>query len=264
MNADLAARLTLSIGGVGVAISSWEYLTRPALLADHAIAGWPVGRTSRPWRLPRGLDRAVDLVFRYPNVLVLVMLRLVAALAVVVGHLPPAVLCLCLGVVAATSVLLGVRSPYGTDGADQLSMIIFVAAFGARVIGTDGSQYAFLWFVAGQACCAYFTAGFAKLMSPVWRGGRALGGILGTTTYGDRRLGPVVASHSRLALLAGWWVIVLECAFPLVLLGEPRLTYALLALAFGLHLGALVFMRLNTFVWAFAATYPSVIYCTLR
>lgn len=262
MNSDLAVRLTLSIGGVGVVISSWEYLTRPALLADHAIAGWPVGRSCRTWRLRRPTDRAVDLIFQYPNVLVLVMLRLAAALATVIGDLVPAVLSL--GVVAVTSILLGMRSPYGSDGADQLSLIIFVAAFCATVIGTDSSQHSFLWFVTGQACCAYFVAGFAKLISPVWRSGRALGGILGTKTYGNRRLGPVVASHPRAAWLAGWWVIALECTFPLVLLGEPRVTYAVLALALAMHLGILVTMRLNTFVWAFAATYPSVVYCTLH
>ncbi|WP_181787131.1 hypothetical protein [Streptomyces phytophilus] len=262
MNADLAVRLTLAIGGVGVAISSWEYLTRPALLADHAIAGWPVGRSCRPWRLSRRADRAVDLVLRYPNVLVLVTLRLAAALAIVIGSPVPAAVCL--GVVAATSLLLAVRSPYGSDGADQLSMIIFVAAFCAAVIGTGASRHVFLWFVAAQACCAYVAAGLAKLISPVWRGGSALGGILGTRTYGHRRLGPVVASHPRAAKLAGWWVIALECAFPLVLLGEPRVTYAVLALTLAMHLGILVLMRLNTFLWAFAATYPSVIYCTLR
>ncbi|AUH40349.1 hypothetical protein [Streptomyces sp. CMB-StM0423] len=262
MNADLAVRLTLAIGGVGVAISSWEYLTRPALLADHAIAGWPVGRSCRPYRLRRTADRAVDLLLRYPNVLVLVTLRLAAALAIVIGRPVPAVVCL--GVLAASSILLGVRSPYGSDGADQLSMIIFVAAFCAAAIGTGGSRHVFLWFVAAQACCAYFIAGFAKLVSPVWRSGRALGGILGTATYGHRRLGPVVAAHPRAAWLAGWWVITLECAFPLVLLGDPRVTYAVLGLTLAMHLGILAFMRLNTFLWAFTATYPSVIYCTLR
>jgi hypothetical protein len=262
VDADLAVRLTVSVAGVGVAISAWEYLTRPALLADRSLASWPVGRSSRPWRLPRPVDRAVDLMFRYPNVLALVLLRFVAAVATVIGDLAPAVLCL--GVVAATSVLLGLRSPYGTDGADQLSTIIFVVAFCSAAIGTDGARHVFLWFVAAQACCAYFTAGFAKLISPVWRSGRALGGILGTTSYGYRRLGPVVASHARSARLAGWWVIALECTFPLVLMGVPRVTYLLLALAFSLHLGALVFMRLNTFLWAFSATYPSIIFCTLR
>ncbi|MEV6015103.1 hypothetical protein [Streptomyces sp. NPDC051997] len=81
-----------------------------------------------------------------------------------------------------------------------------MAAFCARVIGTDGSRHAFLWFVAGRACCAYVTAAFA----------------------------------------------------------EPRPTCAVLALALALRLGALTFMRLNTFVWAFAATCPSVVYGTLR
>ncbi|WP_326798687.1 hypothetical protein OG946_27615 [Streptomyces sp. NBC_01808] len=100
MNADLAVRLTLAIGGVGVAISSGEYLTRPGLLADHAIAGWPAGRSCRPYRLRRTADRSFDVLPRYPNVPVLVTLRLAAALAVVIGRPVPAVVCL--GVVAAT------------------------------------------------------------------------------------------------------------------------------------------------------------------
>ncbi|MET7988466.1 MULTISPECIES: hypothetical protein [unclassified Streptomyces] len=59
-------------------------------------------------------------------------------------------------------------------------------------------------------------------------------------------------------------MIALECTFPFVLMGVPRVTYVVLALALSLHLGALVFMRLNTFIRAFAATYPSIVFCTLR
>jgi hypothetical protein len=120
-----------------------------------------------------------------------------------------------------------------------------------------------LWFLAAEVALAYFTAGTAKIISRTWRSGDALPGIFATTVYGDEWVGRLLAGKQRLGLVLGWSVITLECTFPLALLGIMPLTYVLLSLGAGFHVGAAVFMRLNTFLWAFLATYPAVLYCAL-
>jgi hypothetical protein len=195
-------------------------------------------------------------------VIIVFVVRLAAAGAIVIGGpFAPSVSVL---VVAATSIFLSIRSPYGTDGADQLLLIIFVAAALASIVGTTIAQGLFLWFVTLQACLAYAIAGVAKLWSPAWRRGDALPGILGTSNYGDRRFGPLLSRHPVACRWLGWSVIALECSFPLVLLGIPLVTYSLVGALATFHVGALFLMRLNTFLWAFAATYPSVIFCSLH
>jgi HTTM domain len=262
MDTSSAMRMTVGLAGIGVAISSLEYMACPRLLADDALASWPVCRTNRPWKLSRAFDATLGWLFLYPNFIAVVAVRLLAAVVVVLGWPLPGVATA--SIIALTSALLALRSPYGTDGADQMTLIIFVAAALADFVGTSGAANIFLWFVTAQACLAYFVAGVAKLSSPVWRDGYALPGILGTSSYGYPELGRLLSRHRDVARLFGWGVIILECCFPAVLLGIRPLTYTLLALALAFHLSAIFLMRLNTFFWAFLATYPSIMFCTLK
>jgi hypothetical protein len=262
MDAAFAMRLTVALAGTGVVMSSLEYLTCPKLLADDALASWQVSRTNRPWKVSRGFDVMLGWLFEYPRFIIVVAVRLIAAVLMVIGW-PPSVFTTA-SIIAVASALLALRSGYGTDGADQMSMIIFVAAALASAVHTTLATVMFLWFITSQACLAYFIAGFAKLMSPVWRDGRALPGIFGTTSYGYRELGPLLARHHHISRLCGWSVIILECSFPGVLLGIRPLTLTLLACGLGFHIAGVFVMRLNTFLWAFMATYPSILFCTLR
>ncbi|MFF0292212.1 hypothetical protein ACFYST_03490 [Kitasatospora sp. NPDC004614] len=261
MNAELAMRLTVGLAAVGVAISSLEYLLRPGLLADDALASWSVTRTSHAWMVTPRAEAMLERLFAYPNFAVVLVLRLLAAAAVMVG--PPLPLAALAALIAVSSSLLAQRSPYGTDGADQLTVIIFVGAALSEAIATPNSYKLFLWFISAQACLAYLTAGVAKLASPVWREGGALPGILGTSSYGYRRLGAVLARHQRTFWTLGWLIMALECVFPTALLGIRPLTYTMLAAMLTFHLGAAFLMRLNTFFWAFTATYPSILFCAL-
>jgi hypothetical protein len=84
-------------------------------------------------------------------------------------------------------------------------------------------------FVVAQVCLCYFVSGVAKLRTPEWVHGHALGLVLDTRVYGW----PAVAALTRGDLgLAGCWTIVLwESTFPLALLAPP-LTAAYLAFVF--------------------------------
>jgi hypothetical protein len=112
--------------------------------------------------------------------------------------------------------------------------------------------------IAGQATLAYFVAGAAKLISPVWRQGLALPRVMRTRTFGH----PLAArfAQSRPGLCRGLclMIIVTEMMFPLVLILPWNIAVACLACYAVFHFCNAYFMGLNAFVWPFLATYPSV------
>lgn len=244
-----------------MAICSLEYLARPGLLSDSALSSWLVSRTSHRWFNLPVFRYTLGLLLSYPRILALVTLRLACVIAFLAG--PPPVRAVTAAIIAVSSVLLAARAPFGTDGADQLLYMTFTAFALAYGLGTDRARQLVLWFLAAEVALAYFTAGTAKIISRTWRSGDALPGIFATTVYGDEWVGRLLAGKRRLGLMLGWSVILLECTFPLALAGIMPLTYVLLSLGAGFHIGAAVFMRLNTFLWAFLATYPAVLYCAL-
>lgn len=153
------------------------------------------------------------------------------------------------------------RTPAGQDGADQMASVVLVACAvgllpGAPPIVADAAA----WFIALQACLAYETAGVAKIISSDWRSGEAARLIFRTSSYGNPWLRKTIECNAILSRAMCLTVIAGECLFPLGVLfgGEFLLT----SLAWGLifHISVLVFMRLNTFLLAFPATYAALIY----
>jgi hypothetical protein len=60
--------------------------------------------------------------------------------------------------------------------------------------------------------------------------------------------------------MAAWSVIIVECAFPLVVIAPFPLMVVLLSLGMLFHLLCAVIMGLNSFLWAFVATYPALVF----
>jgi hypothetical protein len=67
----------------------------------------------------------------------------------------------------------------------------------------------------------------------------------------------------ELVLVAAWCVILWETTFPIAILAPNRVRWVLLGLGACFHIGVAVGMGLNTFLWAFVATYPAVEYCAI-
>ncbi|MGW2661987.1 HTTM domain-containing protein [Nocardia tengchongensis] len=252
--------LSAAIGSVAVIIGSLERLATPQLLADGALAGWRVSSTSIPLLTRRSFQGSVGRLLVYPRVLGLVAACVACAVLLVLRPSWP-VNAVAAGVIATTYILLSMRSRFGGDGADQMTIVVFASLALAFGIGQERGEVIVLWFLAAQVCLAYFTAGVAKLVSPVWRSGAALPEILATRAYGHPRAAKILARHRLVAAAMCWSVILLECSFPLALLGIRPLTYLLVISGALLHIGTAILMRLNTFLWAFLATYPAVIFC---
>jgi len=168
-----------------------------------------------------------------------------------------------LGVVLITHLVRMRCSPVGLGGSDQMTTVVLV---GLVVFFSDpGSEvgHAGLIFVAAESCLAYFVSGFAKLMCPIWRSGRASAGILTTRSFGHRYAGPFVERHGNLARVADWGTISFEMLFSVGLLvgGTPLL--AILVAGGLFHYGVAVLMGLNDFFWPFVSTYPALLYTSV-
>jgi hypothetical protein len=191
----------------------------------------------------------------------LVSLCALGALTVVTGRVPAVPVLL----VLASQLYLVARHPVGADGSDQMfSLLLVTLAIATSLAGNPIVLHACLWFTALQAALAYASSGVAKLVSPMWRSGYALFRIVCTETYGAKWAATLLQGRPQLCRFLSWSVIVLEMLFPLVLLLPAPYALVALALPLAFHVGCAVVMGLNSFIWAFPATYPAVIFCAAQ
>jgi len=186
----------------------------------------------------------------------LLWLRSLAALALGLGlgrGLAPLLL--------ATQVAICVRFR-GTfnGGSDMLSVVLLGALSLAQLFAASrAAQTAALLYIAVQLTLSYFMAGLAKLQHAEWRTGGALASFVGA--WGAPRwLASALGGKARLAL-SSWGVLGFECGFPLAWSG-PRACALLLGVGLCFHLGAWLLFGLNRFVFAWAAAYPALYWCS--
>ncbi|MCB0961792.1 MAG: hypothetical protein KDA98_00540, partial [Acidimicrobiales bacterium] len=93
----------------------------------------------------------------------------------------------------------------------------------------------------------------------LWREGVALGWVANLRSLGAPWAADLLSRRPRLRVALSWAVMVGEVCFPLALFLPAPGVVAVLAAGLLFHLATAVVMGLNTFVWAFAATYPAVL-----
>ena len=214
------------------------------------------------------------------------------AFAILRGYMPPALIAAPVGVAAVAAVqamaatLLVIAGPFGIvgrsallavtvattlirwrrvlggDGAEQLSAIIFISATLALLPGSNELRVLLaVTFITAQAVLAYFTAGFAKLLSPIWRSGAAVPAIVNTHGHGLPLATDLFNRFPLLGKFAGWAVMTFELLFPAVLLLPTPGAEGMLVVGLLFHVSCAFVMGLNGFLWAFPATYPCVLAC---
>jgi hypothetical protein len=245
---------------VGTLISSLELLARPNLYKEGQLMSWEVGQL-RSSRLVRGLSgRWMTRLMAYPVFRGLLALRLAASAILLVRPASQPKAGTLRFAVAASSIAITMRSPFGWDGADQMSSITFVGLTAASWLPELKSDMQ--RFLAYQLCLSYLASGVAKAVSPEWRSGTALTGIFSTRMYGDERIYRFLRDRPRWAALLSRVVIVGECAFSLALMAPRRVRRCILAGGLLFHFAVALTMNLNTFFWSFAAAYPALeAYC---
>jgi hypothetical protein len=138
---------------------------------------------------------------------------------------------------------------------------IFATLALTRLFPHPAVEVAFLWVLALQSALAYFTAGYAKLVSPIWRSGSAIPGISSTRMYGSAWASRFVHGRGWFCVGLAWSIILAECLFPLALIVPLPFALALLVAGAVFHIMSGVVMGLNTFIWSFLATYPAILWC---
>jgi hypothetical protein len=132
-----------------------------------------------------------------------------------------------------------------------------IMACGLVIRDTDAA-YAGVILVSGQALLAYFVAGASKVISPVWRSGSAVAGVMQTETFGNKWAARVTSGIPTLSYVVGWSVIVTEMLFPIAFIAPTWLLVFCLTGFSVFHFINAYFMGLNSFVVSFLAVYPSV------
>jgi hypothetical protein len=247
--------LSERILGFGAAIAGMEIVATAREWGPNSLAAPDV--LSSRYTSPR-LNRAIYVVSAHGGILVVGLTYLIMGCVLMLPNVAawPRIVA-DLGIVFA-SALANVVSPFGRDGADQMRKIVALALAGARIATSHEVQVLFLAFIAAQLSLSYVVAGIAKACGPSWRTGVALERILACQHYGFRPAARVLAMSRWIGVIACWLVITLEVVFPLVFVLPPSASYALLAVALGLHVGIAAVMGLNDFLPAFAAAYPIV------
>lgn len=255
MDLESVARLTTILVMVAVAIGALELLASPAVVRDTGFYSWRVLRTAHPWALgPRG-GALADSMFG-PGGMSVVWVSQVAAALLAIADVGPALLWIL--VALAGNLLLHVRNTYGLDGSDQMQAIVLAALLLYHVAPDDTGRRIALGFVAAQSLLSYFAAGIAKSVSPVWRNGTAIAGVLDTLSYGTSRGTRIINRWPALSTALCWSTLAFECAMPLLVFVSPQACLVFLGVGLAFHAGIALAMGLNLFFWSFAATYPCV------
>jgi hypothetical protein len=254
--------LVLRVGAIGVTIASLELLWHHGDLGDDGILDGEVQLTRSAWFARRWLGRWFGMRLGKNGAMALLVLRLVAALAILGSANTFEVARFGSVTIAVTTLLLRLRSPIGIHASGAMVMVTFTSCGLGLVVGTARSMGFALAFIAGEACLAYFVAGSGKLCGARWREGHAIALIATTRMWGRRREALVLQAHPELSAILCWATILGECAVPLALVVPFPLALLILSGAMLFHLTTAFGMRLNCFVWSFGSTYPAIIYCS--
>lgn len=142
----------------------------------------------------------------------------------------------------------------------QVQIGLFIAAYGAQEQAEPLMKAGLAW-IAAQSVLSYWLAGLAKIKTSRWRDGAALAALLASDgPYAVWRRVRWVADAKVLRRVLGWGIFLFELLFPLVLFLPPSWKWVFLSLGLSFHLSTAAVLGLNRFIWAWAATYPALLY----
>ena len=247
-----------------VVISALEDMLLGQALFDRSLFDWRFCLSFHPLFRPFGSPEFKEALFGETGFKLFCVLRLTSAVLLALFAfwnlsflVLPAVLLL------ISYAYLFYRLPYSLDGADQ--MVYFaVITFLVMSLGTIFSE-AFIYLgaivLSLHVGICYLTSGLAKLSSRSWRSGKALVGIMNSGEFGNRLFSQMLDKKPRLTALCSWGIISghIFSGITILFLGGTTVILAL-TISFCFHLSVALFMRLNGFIFAFIATYPSVLF----
>jgi len=168
-------------------------------------------------------------------------------------------------VIVASNALSELRTPYGRDGADQMTSVITqYRTLTGLISDPKTSDEFFLQAVNAQAALSYFTSGFSKLFGPSWVRGTALAEVMATDVYGSGLGTGLLKKLPRVMRGLTYATLVWETCFPVVyLLPRPMANLAMVGVK-TFHLGIAAMMELPRFFWGFAGSHGAVLHMINR
>jgi hypothetical protein len=250
-SAELALRLCSALIGLCLVQQSAELLRIEQAWARGVYAAERLSDDLRA--LPRLFAAPLGTLYSARGFRALSWLRLgLGGLLVITPSFP----CTVLALLASVVTCMRFRGTFN-GGSDSMTVAVLV---GLCLAGPGGPHARLgLTYVAVQLLLSYTIAGVVKLLNPRWRDGTALPAFMAIAAYGvPLRLQRALAQPG-LARMCSWTVIGFECAMPAALL-DVRACLALLAIAFGFHVGTALAFGLNRFLWAWCAAYPALLW----
>lgn len=151
-------------------------------------------------------------------------------------------------------------------GSDFMTMVVLtgllVSQLASGLVGPVIAWRAGLWYISIHTLSSYFISGAIKLQNRDWRSGRVLTYFLDGGLYGPLSATSLLRKKT-VAVIASWSFIVWECLFPVALAG-PEWAMLWCGVAAVFHFLVFRFFGLNRFFWAWAASFPAIIYCSTQ
>lgn len=257
MTQQLSLLWVIRLTSLSLCVQTVELLLLKPLYSNSGIWSWSKVAPEFEF-LPALPRKLLDFILRYPQFDVMLWVRLLSAAGVSFYPHP-----LILTFLFLSTLLISVRWR-GTfnGGSDFMTLSVLFALSVAQCFAdipviTRGC----LWYIGIQACTSYFLAGVVKVKHTSWRQGYAIPAFIDSSIYGPL---PALSRfyHSRtVGLGMSWFILAFECLFPLAL-WSPSSCAFFMATALVFHVGNFYVFGLNRFVFAWAATYPALYYCS--
>ncbi|MFE4058859.1 alpha/beta fold hydrolase [Streptomyces sp. NPDC059096] len=241
---------------IGQILASAETLSLQGVFDDDGYLRGVSAQQYPPGSLRHRLGRVLD-HRRTPKVLAGVTLAAATGLALARGHRKAQITAA--AVIGVCNRLSEIRTPYGRDGADQMTAVITqYRTLTALMADPRVSDDLFLRAVNFQAGLSYAVSGISKAFGSSWVQGDALPEVLRTEAYGRGPAAEILRRHPRLCRALTIGTVAWEASFPLVyLLPRAHASHALSAVKL-FHVGVAATMELPRFVWGFVGSHGAV------
>jgi len=255
-------QIILLLLGVGLFISTMEYMKKIQIFSPTGLLSWNVMQIRWEKSSPDSFLKPLFNLFNEKGLAIIFGLRCLIIFALLFFPLETTYGWILVGLLGLSLLASSMITFYGSDGSDQMNMLIIITLFLCHFPLAQGSYLATLglWFIGLQTCLSYTVAGIAKLASAEWRASTAIKDVFSTRTYGSRWAAVFLKKHPAVNVFLCWNVMIMETLFPLCLI--LPFNYALVFIIWGFlfHLLTAVIMGLNSFFWSFIATYPALFY----
>jgi len=262
ISGDNAILWVTRISVVYLIINCAEKLYAANQYKNSDILGWyDLRRHTYFLHRPNFIKAILNGIFCFNTWIALIALRGILAIMVLFLSASGFLTTLCLGAIFVIISLSNLRAkPLGAETEDRVMVMITGALFLRSLMPDAYVTTICLWFIALQSCLSYVAAGLAKINNKSWLKGNGLYNVFTTGNFHSEKLGQFAIDHWKLVRLISWATIIIECAFPLVLI--VKTPYGLFFLIWGLifHFIIALIFKFGKFFLVWIATYPAILF----